>query len=60
MQVLKTTLIAAAIALGMGVAAPPAQAMDAMELVQRNIAEASDLAHLPREQVQLVRPPVRA
>src|SRR5690554_5296697 len=57
MNVLKTTLLAAAIALGMGAAPPPAQAMDALELVQRNISEASDLAHLPREQVQLVRPP---
>ena len=57
MKVLKTTLIAAAIALGMGVPPPPAQAMDAMDLVQKNIATASDLPNLPREQVQLVRPP---
>ncbi|MGO1542230.1 MAG: copper-containing nitrite reductase [Luteimonas sp.] len=57
MNLLKTTLLAAAIALGMGAAPAPAQAMDALELVQRNISEASDLAHLPREQVQLVRPP---
>ena len=57
MNVFKTTLLAAAIVLGMGVAPEPAQAMDAMELVQRNIADAPDLSHLPREQVQLVRPP---
>lgn len=57
MNVFKTTLLAAAIVLGMGVAPGATHAMDAMELVQRNIADAPDLSHLPRQQVQLVRPP---
>src|SRR5690554_5207821 len=57
MNVLKTTLLAAAIAFGMGAAPAPAQAMDAMELVHQNIASVPDLSHLPRQQVQLVRPP---
>ena len=56
MNVLKTTLLAAAIALGIGAAPAPAKA-DTMDIVQQDIASAPDLSHLPREQVQLVRPP---
>jgi len=56
MNVLKTSLLAAAIALGAGVAPAPAKA-DVMQLIQESIADAPDLSHLPREQVQLVRPP---
>lgn len=58
MNVFKTTLLAAAVALSMGaVGVPSAHAVDALELVNRTLDEASDLAKLPRQQVQLVRPP---
>ncbi len=58
MNVFKATLLAAAVALSIGaVATPRAHAVDALEIVNRTLHEASDLASLPRQQVQLVRPP---
>ncbi|MBJ6980834.1 MULTISPECIES: copper-containing nitrite reductase [unclassified Luteimonas] len=58
MNVLKTTLISAAIALACGAfAAPPAYAVDALELMQSTVDQAPDLSALAEHKVQLVRPP---
>src|SRR5690606_36433418 len=56
MNVLKTTLLAATTAPGTG-AAPAAAKSDTMDISQPAIANAPALSPLPREQVQLVRPP---
>ncbi|MBB1471728.1 MULTISPECIES: copper-containing nitrite reductase [unclassified Luteimonas] len=58
MNVLKTTLLSAALALACGAfAAPPAYAVDALELMQSTIDQAPDLSALAEHKVQLVRPP---
>ena len=58
MKLLHTSVLASALAIAAAAAAPvPAQAVDALELVNRTLDQASDLASLPREQVQLKRPP---
>lgn len=62
MNVLRNTLLAAAVALAMGgFAAPSAHAtdghVDALEIVNRTLDQAPDLSHLPRQQVQLLQPP---
>ena len=58
MKPLHTSLLASALVLAIGASAPsPAQAVDALELVNATLDQASDLAALPRQQVTLVRPP---
>ena len=57
MTLVRTSLLAAALALAGGALAPPAHAVDALELMTRTRTEASDLAGLPRQRVQPVRPP---
>ncbi|MCD9033541.1 copper-containing nitrite reductase [Luteimonas sp. Y-2-2-4F] len=57
MTLVRTSLLAAALALAGGALAPTAHAVDALELMTRTRTEASDLAGLPRQRVQLVRPP---
>lgn len=60
MKLLQTTLLASALALAAAAGAPaPAHAAHggALDLVNRSLDQASDLAALPRQQVQLLRPP---
>jgi nitrite reductase (NO-forming) len=58
MKLLQTTLLASALALAAAAGAPaPAHAAHALDLVNRTLDQASDLAALPRQQVQLLRPP---
>ncbi|MCR6661957.1 MAG: copper-containing nitrite reductase [Luteimonas sp.] len=59
MKLLKTSILASALVVAGAIAAPmPAHAVDALELVNRTLDQASDLAALPRHQVQLKRPPL--
>ena len=60
MKLLQTTLLASALALAAAAGAPaPAHAAHggALDLVNRSLDQVSDLATLPRQQVQLLRPP---
>ncbi|MEN4903613.1 copper-containing nitrite reductase [Luteimonas sp. TWI1416] len=58
MNVLKTSLLAAAIALAASpLLSSPAQAVDAKDLVNATLRDAPDLANLPRQHVELKRPP---
>src|SRR5690606_35732272 len=58
MKLLQTSLLASAIALAVGAGIPSnAHAVDALEMVNATLDQASDLAALPRQQVTLVRPP---
>ncbi|MGY1409605.1 MULTISPECIES: copper-containing nitrite reductase [unclassified Luteimonas] len=58
MKLLHTSLLASALVLAIGASAPaPAYAVDALELVNATLDQASDLAALPRQQVTLKRPP---
>src|SRR5690606_17993721 len=58
MKILNTSLLASALVLAIAASAPaPAHAVDALELVNATLDQASDLAALPRQQVTLKRPP---
>ncbi len=58
MKLLHTSVLASALVLALGASVPnSAQAVDALELVNATLDQASDLAALPRQQVTLVRPP---
>ncbi|KLJ01093.1 copper-containing nitrite reductase [Luteimonas sp. FCS-9] len=58
MHALKTSLLAAAIALAASpLLSSPAQAVDAKDLVNATLSGASELANLPRQRVELKRPP---
>ena len=59
MKLLHTSLLASALVLAIAASAPaPAHAVDALELVNATLDQASDLATLPRQQVTLKRPPL--
>lgn len=58
MKLLHASLLASALALAIGASAPaPAHAVDALELVNATLDQASDLSALSRQQVTLKRPP---
>ena len=58
MKLLHTSLLASALVLALGAgASAPAHAVDALELINATLDQASDLAALPRQQVALKRPP---
>src|SRR5688572_28624984 len=59
MKLLHPSVLASALALAIGAAVPaPAQAADALELVNASLDQAADLAALPRQQVALKLPPL--
>ena len=58
MKLLQASLLASALAIAAAAGAPsPAHAVDALDLVNKTLAQAPDLSALPHQRVQLKRPP---